>query len=127
MVDIYIKNNMNTQKLLIQAAIKAMLHENEDGPGSSKLSHMSLGMKVSRVVISGEDVAKFHKQIIDLGKKEYKDDFNVKFHDGPGIIVGTMPTVKIDPFNSKIKQGIKNKGIPIDAVAVDKPQKLKKK
>lgn len=69
---------MNTQKLLIQAAIQAMLHENEDGPGSSKLSHMSLGMKVSRVVISGDDVAKYHEKIIKLGQ-EVDPQFDAKF------------------------------------------------
>jgi hypothetical protein len=114
-VDIYRKNNMNTQKLLIQAAIKAMLHENEDGPGSSKLSHMSLGMKVSRVVISGEDVAKYHEKIIKLGQ-EVDPQFDAKFFEKTGKIVGSMSTVKIQPLNLKLRDRA------MKAVAEDKPQ-----
>lgn len=114
-VDIYRKNNMNTQKLLIQAAIKAMLHENEDGPGSSKLSHMSLGMKVSRVVISGDDVAKYHEKIIKLGQ-EVDPQFDAKFFEKTGKIVGSMSTVKIQPLNLKLRDRA------MKAVAEDKPQ-----
>jgi hypothetical protein len=106
---------MNTQKLLIQAAIKAMLHENEDGPGSSKLSHMSLGMKVSRVVISGDDVAKYHEKIIKLGQ-EVDPQFDAKFFEKTGKIVGSMSTVKIQPLNLKLRDRA------MKAVAEDKPQ-----
>jgi hypothetical protein len=106
---------MNTQKLLIQAAIQAMLHENEDGPSSSKLSHMSLGMKVSRVVISGDDVAKYHEKIIKLGQ-EVDPQFDAKFFEKTGKIVGSMSTVKIQPLNLKLRDRA------MKAVAEDKPQ-----
>jgi hypothetical protein len=114
------KNNMNTQKLLTQAAIKAMIYENEDGPSSSKLSHMSLGMKLSRVVISEDDVAKYHEKIIKLGQ-EIDPQFNAKFFEKTGKIVGSMSTAKIHLLNSKLKDRA------IKAIAEDTPQKLKKK
>jgi hypothetical protein len=106
---------MNTQKLLVQAAIAAMLHENEDGPGSSKLSHMSLGMKASRVVISGDDVAKNHEKIIKLGY-DIDPNFDAKFFEKTGKIVGSMSTVKIQPLNLKFRDR------SLKAVAEDKPQ-----
>ena len=111
---------MNTQKLLTQAAIKAMIYENEDGPSSSKLSHMSLGMKLSRVVISEDDVAKYHEKIIKLGQ-EIDPQFNAKFFEKTGKIVGSMSTAKIHLLNSKLKDRA------IKAIAEDTPQKLKKK
>jgi hypothetical protein len=116
----YRKNNMNTQKLLTQAAIKAMIYENEDGHSSSKLSHMSLGMKLSRVVISEDDVAKYHEKIIKLGQ-EIDPQFDAKFFEKTGKIVGSMSTAKIHLLNSKLKDRA------IKAIAEDKPQKLKKK
>lgn len=103
-----------SNKLIVQSAIAALLHENEDGPGSSKLSHMSLGMKVSRVVISGEDVPKNYEKIIKLGQ-DVDPQFDAKFFEKTGKIVGSMSTVKIQPLNLKLKDR------SLKAVAEDKP------
>lgn len=107
---------MNTQKLLVQAAISAMLHENEDGPKSSKLSHMAMGIKTARVVISGEDVPANVEKILKLGHS-IDPNFEAKFFEKTGKIVGSMSSVKIQPLNLKFRD--RN----LKAVAEDKPLK----
>jgi hypothetical protein len=78
------------------------LKENEDGPGSSKLSHMSLGMKTTRVVISGNDVAANQEKILKLGN-EIDPNFDAKFFPATGKIVGSMSQVKVQPLNLKLR------------------------
>lgn len=78
------------------------LRENEDGPGSSKLSHMSLGMKTTRVVISGDDVATNQEKILKLGQ-EMDPNFDAKFFPATGKIVGSMSQVKVQPLNLKLR------------------------
>jgi hypothetical protein len=78
------------------------LKENEDGPGSSKLSHMSLGMKTTRVVISGPDVETNQEKILKLGQ-EMDPNFDAKFFPVTGKIVGSMSQVKVQPLNLKLR------------------------
>lgn len=76
--------------------------EDEDSPGSSKLSHMSLGMKTTRVVISGDDVAANQEKILKLGQ-EMDPNFDAKFFPATGKIVGSMSQVKVQPLNLKLR------------------------
>jgi len=82
--------------------IKGKVTEDEDGPGSSKLSHMSLGMKTTRVVISGDDVAANQDKILKLGQ-EMDPNFDAKFFPATGKIVGSMSQVKVQPLNLKLR------------------------
>ena len=106
---------MNNQKLLVQAAISVMLNENEDVLKSSKLSHMSMGIKTARVVISGEDVPANVEKILSLGHS-IDPNFDAKFFEKTGKIVGTMSAVKIQPLNLKLRDR------SLKATAENKPQ-----
>jgi hypothetical protein len=92
---------------------KIRVHEDDEKP-SSKLSSMSLGMKTSRVVISGEDVPKIWQKIDALGK-ELDPNWDMKYFDKTGKMVGVMSTVKIQPLNLKFRDR------SLKAHAEDKP------
>jgi hypothetical protein len=92
------KNAASVKVLKVEGSIS----ENEDGPGSSKLSHMSLGMKTTRVVISGPDVVTNQEKILKLGQ-EMDPNFDAKFFPATGKIVGSMSQVKVQPLNLKLR------------------------
>jgi hypothetical protein len=100
------RGNIKIAKIIFDQFIKKYLQEsiseNEDGPGSSKLSHMSLGMKTTRVVISGNDVAANQEKILKLGN-EIDPNFDAKFFPATGKIVGSMSQVKVQPLNLKLR------------------------
>jgi hypothetical protein len=100
------------------AITKTVGLKEDDEPKSNKLSQFSLGMKASRVVISGEDVAKNHEKIMKLGQ-DIDPNFDAKYYDKTGKIVGSMSTVKIQPLNLKLRDR------SLKAVAEDKPQAKK--
>lgn len=104
-------------KSIVAEAIKAMIKE-DDAPASNKLSQFSLGMKTARVVISGEDVAKNHEKILKLGQ-DIDPNFEAKYYEATGKIVGSMSKVKIQPLNLKFRDR------SLKAVAKDKPQTKK--
>lgn len=100
------RGNIKVAKVVFDWFIKKYLsdsiNEDEDGPGSSKLSHMSLGMKTTRVVISGDDVAANQEKILKLGQ-EMDPNFDAKFFPATGKIVGSMSQVKVQPLNLKLR------------------------
>ena len=100
------RGNIKIAKYIFDWFIKNYLQnsisENEDGPGSSKLSHMSLGMKTTRVVISGPDVVTNQEKILKLGQ-EMDPNFDAKFFPATGKIVGSMSQVKVQPLNLKLR------------------------
>lgn len=100
------RGNIKAAKYIFDWFIKKYLsdsiNEDEDGPGSSKLSHMSLGMKTTRVVISGDDVAANQEKILKLGQ-EMDLNFDAKFFPATGKIVGSMSQVKVQPLNLKLR------------------------
>jgi hypothetical protein len=63
---------------------------------------MSLGMKTTRVVISGPDVVTNQEKILKLGQ-EMDPNFDAKFFPATGKIVGSMSQVKVQPLNLKLR------------------------